>query len=106
MCTVALINAGVGRVVVAVRDPRAGALAPARLSQLAPLWPEMAEKRGMQIDFVKPQGPWSNDGLSIPSALAESLAIVFDVTRAELDEQLTKYGVLDSRAVARQVRVE
>jgi tRNA(Arg) A34 adenosine deaminase TadA len=104
MCTVALINAGVGRVIVAVADPSAGALAPERLSRLAPLWPNMVEKRRVQIDFLEAQTSASSNEPFIPRALIENLNIVFDLTRAELDGQLAKHGVLDLETFARCVR--
>src|ERR1700674_4889388 len=103
MCTVALINAGVDRVVVAVADPRAGALAPEHLSRLAPLWPEMVAGRRIQIEFLEPQTSASSHEMSIPRALIENLKMVFDLTRTQLDGHLAKHGVLDFATIAKRV---
>jgi tRNA(Arg) A34 adenosine deaminase TadA len=88
MCTVGLINAGATRIVIAIRDPVAGALAPERLERLAPLWPSIARGRDMQIEFVTPQG-----ALSLPPSLHAGLEAAFAGSRAVLDRLLRERGV-------------
>jgi tRNA(Arg) A34 adenosine deaminase TadA len=94
MCTVALLNAGVNRVVVALADEQAGTLAPQRLSALPSVWPQLASERGLQVEFM------DND-----EAIAQQLGSILERSKPEADARLSRRGVLaDTLADISEVR--
>lgn len=102
MCTVAILNAGVQRVVVGVPDEAAGALL--RLHTLAPLWADLASRRGLEVSTLEDELGAEDPGLE--ALLSE----VFFEHKAPLDERLVTRGVLPqdplAQLAARSGRVE
>jgi tRNA(Arg) A34 adenosine deaminase TadA len=92
MCTVAIIGAGVERVVIATPDPTAGGMAPERFQGLGSAWSELATKLHLQVDFAGPSVPES--ALRIPAELAALIEEVFLVSKPELDGWLESRGFL------------
>jgi tRNA(Arg) A34 adenosine deaminase TadA len=86
MCTVAIINAGIGKVCVAHEDPHAGALL--RLDSLTEVWPAIARERGLEI------GTPGEMASEVGPELLSRLVDLFESTRGELDQQLEGHGVL------------
>lgn len=82
MCTVALLNAGVQRVVVAEPDAAAGALL--HLDSLPPLWPQLAASRG--LDVVLASDAAAAD--PVPAELVDLLKRLFLDGKDHLDAQL------------------
>lgn len=102
MCTVALINAGVHNVVIAIEDPIAGVLMPTRLSALAPLWPLIAKRHQMQIQSSSNPDPDGTEP-AVPRELLRLLEGVFAANRPALDDRLETRGVLDLGRVIQSV---
>jgi tRNA(Arg) A34 adenosine deaminase TadA len=88
MCTVALLNAGVGRVYVAEPDEAAGALL--HLDSLPPLWPKLAAARG--VDVVLSTESTAEDRVS--EDLVDLLKRLFLDGKDELDRLLTEQPAL------------
>jgi tRNA(Arg) A34 adenosine deaminase TadA len=98
MCTVCAINAGVSRVVIATPDPLAGAMAPARLEALAPIWSELVKAGGPTITFCQADDP-DQPLTYVPRDLLDSLKRTFEETRTRLDEVLGRGGLLDPQTI-------
>lgn len=98
MCTVAIINSGINRVVIAAEDPEAGSLSPQRLGSLPPLWPELADSIGLEVCFAQSQDPTQAMTYLEPQLRSE-LIEVFLHSRESLDQALADGGVLDLRAI-------
>lgn len=91
MCTVAIINAGIERVVVGHGDGAAGAMM--HLHALPPLWGDLAAERDIDIRAVAAgRGPDA-----IPQELLDLLHDLFFDEREDLDSQLTTTGVLATK---------
>jgi tRNA(Arg) A34 adenosine deaminase TadA len=93
MCTVAILNARINRVVVALPDEAGGSLAPERLGMLPHIWAEMARQHELSIQFV---GKALNDesGLMVPDELIRVLEDLFLDGRERLDSKIIRDGVL------------
>lgn len=98
MCTVALLTAHVGRVVIAAPDEPGGALAPGRLAKLPPIWPSLAAEAGIVVDFADP----GSRAASIRPDLAAQLRHVFWETKEALDAEVSG-GALLSRDVLTEI---
>jgi hypothetical protein len=96
MCTVAILNAGLQRVVIAAEDPPAGTLAPVRLAGLPPIWRELAQH--LEVVWVQSTDPSARLSY-VPAQLHRELLDTFLDSRRALDEQLAGTGVLDTRAL-------
>ncbi len=94
MCTVCLINAGVGRVVVGAADPPSGTLEAGRLARLPPVWPELAAAGGLAVTFCQSTEPDSIETF-LPPQLRQELLDRFAASRARLDASLGAEGVID-----------
>ena len=90
MCTVALLNARVGRVAIEHADEDAGALL--RLDGLAPLWSAFARDRELHVDQLE-------DG-SVAPELRSLLRDLFFDGKDDLDERLAREGALPERRLA------
>jgi tRNA(Arg) A34 adenosine deaminase TadA len=97
MCTVAILNSGVGRVVVGCADEAAGSIL--RLDTLAPLWGALAQQRGLEVEVV---GVTRDE--PVASELLELLRSLFFDSKEPLDEQLERAGTLPHRSVAATAR--
>lgn len=87
MCTVAIMNAGIERVVVAVPDEPAGALGPGRLGKLPPLWPALAKEQRLQVEFTTSEAG-QNVAAHLPFDLATLLHQAFWSTKEGVDKRL------------------
>lgn len=92
MCTVAIINSRIKRVIIAIPDEPGGTLEPERLAKLPSLWPRIAASQGLEVDFANSQFPQDADTY-IPPELAAMLNNVFWNTKPERDAEVSK-GVL------------
>ncbi len=99
MCTACIITAGIRRVVIAAEDPPSGALSPARLRALAPLWGQLAESIGLRVSFCQSRNPEDGDTYLAP-ALRDELIELFLASREPLDRALGDNGVLDVGAIS------
>jgi tRNA(adenine34) deaminase len=93
MCTVAIINAGVEKVVVAIEDPAGGALVSSRLSRLGSVWLDLAKARGLKVELVSSRGRGISRH-SISLVLQTLLRGVLEQTREPVDRLLLARGVL------------
>ncbi len=91
MCTVALINAGVGQIVVATEDREAGALGAPRAAKMPGVWRELIA--GIDVRWAQTSDPGQIDTY-VPPDLAARLTSLFESSRQRLDERLAN-GVLD-----------
>lgn len=92
MCTVAIINSRIQRVIIAIPDEPGGALEPKHLAKLPVLWPRIAASQGLQVDFANSQFSQDADTY-IPPELSAMLNNVFWNTKPERDAEVSK-GVL------------
>ncbi len=92
MCTVAIINSRIQRVIIAIPDEAGGALDPKRLAKLPILWPRIAASQGLQVEFANSQFSQDADTY-IPPELSAMLNNVFLNTKPERDAEVSK-GVL------------
>jgi tRNA(Arg) A34 adenosine deaminase TadA len=99
MCTACIITAGIQRVVIAAEDPPSGALSPARLRELPPLWAQLAESHGLKACFCQSSNPEDSDTYLTP-ALRDELIEIFLASREPLDRALGDDGVLDLSAIS------
>jgi tRNA(Arg) A34 adenosine deaminase TadA len=97
MCTVAIINAGIDRVLIALPDEPAGALGPGRLDKLPPLWPSLARAQGLEVKFAVSQLIQKSDTY-LPPELVSLLHDAFWTTKEAVDSRLVD-GVLFDRDV-------
>lgn len=94
MCTVgSAVNGGINRVVIGEPDELAGALSPERLSNLAPLWKQIAEGQGLEVEFC--QNEDSVGEYYVPIELQRHLSVLFFQTREKLDQHLSEHGFID-----------
>jgi len=100
MCTVCIINAGLGKVVIAAKDPRSGSLASERLAALPPLWPALA--KDLDVVWAQAEQPGATDTF-LPSDLRHELLELFLNSRTRLDARLDWHGTLDIRAIGAAV---
>jgi tRNA(Arg) A34 adenosine deaminase TadA len=98
MCTVAAINAGVDKVIFAHEDPEAGALAPARLERLAPLWARTVSHLRMRVVQCQSDDPEDAESY-LPPDVSSVLEQLFEVTRVRLDQQLSTSSFFRPRAL-------
>jgi len=69
-----------------VPDDFAGALAPERLANLAPLWKQIAEGQGLQVTFCQNEDEQASH--YVPAELQRHLLNLFFQTREKLDDHL------------------
>lgn len=100
MCTVAAINAGIGRVIYAHEDPLAGALAEPRLRRLAPLWHELAATIGLRAVRCQSVDDAEEESY-VPSELSKLLDELFSASREHLDATLAGGGFFDPYSLTR-----
>jgi len=100
MCTVATINAGIGRVVYAHEDPVAGALAEPRLQRLAPIWHQLATTIGLRVVGCQSADD-GNEESYVPAELSELLDELFTASRHQLDDALAEGGFFNPYLLAR-----
>ena len=93
MCTVAIINSRIQRVIIAIPDEPGGTLEPERLAKLPSLWPRIAASQGLQVDFANSQKFSQDTDTYIPPELSAMLNNVFWNTKPERDAEVSK-GVL------------
>jgi tRNA(Arg) A34 adenosine deaminase TadA len=65
MCAVAIMNAVIGQVIIAMPDEPAGALGPGRLDRLPPLSPALAQAQGLRVRFVGPEQEHDEERLPV-----------------------------------------
>jgi tRNA(Arg) A34 adenosine deaminase TadA len=92
MCTVAIVNSRIQRVIIAIPDEPGGALESKRLAKLPALWPRIAASQGLQVDFANSQFSQDADTY-IPPELSAMLSNVFWNTKPARDAEVSK-GVL------------
>ncbi len=90
MCTVAIINSGVRRVVVARADPASGAMLDGRLDLLPPVWPRLAAAQGLSAVLAEQDDPQHPHHLD--PRVAAVLCRLFDESQAALDRVLAGGG--------------
>jgi tRNA(Arg) A34 adenosine deaminase TadA len=93
MCTVAILNAGIDRVVIAAPDPLAGTLHADRLGTLPPIWHRLA--RRLDVVWAQSTDPVDTDSY-VPETLHGELIETFLRSRDEIDADLEMSGVLDT----------
>jgi tRNA(Arg) A34 adenosine deaminase TadA len=91
MCTVATINAGIGRAIYAHEDPVAGALAAPRLRRLAPIWQDLAQTIGLRAVCCQTVDDRDEESY-LPADLLALLDEIFVASRRRLDTTLAKGG--------------
>jgi tRNA(Arg) A34 adenosine deaminase TadA len=91
MCTVALINAGVNRVVFLQEDSLAGASAPSRIARLGRFWAGAVKQKPIGIEF---------GAGGLPPTLLNGLHEVFQGSREALDRKLRAQGAIDREILA------
>lgn len=95
MCTVgSVINADIGEVLIGTPDEVAGALAEERLSSLAPLWANTAERQELNVSFAQSDNP-EDVATYVPVELQQMLNDLFFQTRGGLDEVLDQEGFIN-----------
>jgi tRNA(Arg) A34 adenosine deaminase TadA len=99
MCTVAIMNAGIRRVIIALPDEAAGALGPGRLDKLPPLWPSLAKAQRLQVKFVK-SDVGVNDADYVPLELRSLLRDAFWTTKETVDRRLVNGVLFDPNSLA------
>jgi len=91
MCTTSIINAHVDAVTYAAEDEKAEALAPTRLGRLAELWPQTADRQGLEVRRAQSARP-DLVATYIPEDLLGALLETFEMSRAALDRTLAADG--------------
>ena len=74
MCTVAILNAGIDRVVIAAPDPLAGTLDATRLSRLPEIWVRIAKR--LDVVWTQSDSPWDTVSY-LSTALRDDLIDTF-----------------------------
>jgi len=92
MCTVAIMNSRIQRVIIAIPDVPGGVLAPERLTKLPEVWPRIAASQGLQVAFTDSHSPKGTSTYISPE-LSAMLDNVFWDSKAERDAEVSK-GVL------------
>jgi tRNA(Arg) A34 adenosine deaminase TadA len=92
MCTVAIINAGINRVIIAESDEKAGTLLPDHLATLPPVWRDIVASQGLRVRLTG-QIP-SAGSPSLPNELAGLLHDAFLLNRKALDDRLKNGGLM------------
>ncbi len=92
MCTVAILNSRVERVIIAVPDEPGGALAPERLVKLPGVWPRIAAGQGLRVSFTSFQSPGDADEFISPELTAMLRSVFWD-TKAARDAEVAR-GIL------------
>jgi tRNA(Arg) A34 adenosine deaminase TadA len=92
MCTVAILNSRIQRVIIAIPDEPGGVLAPERLTRLPGVWPRIAASQGLQVAFTNSHPPGDTSTYISPE-LSAMLNNIFWDTKAERDAEVSK-GVL------------
>lgn len=95
MCTIALLNAGATRVIIAAADKTGGLLYQLQATDGLEAWGELARLRGLEVIEA---GPAAAEPFRLPLEVVQMCARVFDSTRPELDNQVVG-GVLDRSRV-------
>jgi len=80
-------------VVIGVADDFAGALAPERLNNLAPLWKQIADGQNLQVAFS--QNTHDQEKYFVPAELQKHLVNLFFQTKQNLDKHLEEHGFID-----------
>jgi tRNA(Arg) A34 adenosine deaminase TadA len=96
MCTVAILNAGIDRVVVAAPDPLAGTLEESRLQALPRIWGDLAAR--LDVVWVQSDDP-GDRATYLSSRLHSELIETFLGSRKVIDDHLVVNGVLDTGAL-------
>jgi tRNA(Arg) A34 adenosine deaminase TadA len=91
MCTINIVNAHVDAVTYAAEDEKAGALASTRLGRLAELWPQTADRQGLEVRRAQSARP-DLVATYIPEDLLAALLETFEMSRAALDRTLAADG--------------
>jgi hypothetical protein len=92
MCTTAILNSRIGKVIIAAPDEDGGALAPERLRRLPPIWPKLAASQGLRVAFTSEDAEGDPDTY-VPGALSDLLVQAFLDTKEARDARLEK-GIL------------
>jgi tRNA(Arg) A34 adenosine deaminase TadA len=101
MCTVAIVNAGIERVVIASEDPPSGTLEHDRLERLPAIWSHLAQR----LDVVWAQSEDSSDTATyLPAELRAELLGRFEDSRQQLDDSLLERGALNFDALRDAIR--
>lgn len=92
MCTVAILNSRISKVIITVPDEEGGALAPRRLARLPAIFPRVAASQGLRVAFTSDSEDGAPDTF-VPEPLSMLLHRAFLETREECDAQMEK-GIL------------
>lgn len=99
MCTVgSVINSDVRKVIIGTEDNYAGALLNNRLSNLAPLWQQIANEQNLDLILVQSNNPEDTDTF-IPANLNDFLFRLFFDTKSRLDQKLSQEGFINLQSL-------
>jgi tRNA(Arg) A34 adenosine deaminase TadA len=96
MCTVAIMNAGIERVIIASSDEPAGTLAPDRLSNLPAIWPRLARQQNLEVVFADTRE--GSKELALTTELQVLLRNIFEATKDQCHAEIIS-GVLFDQAI-------